>query len=144
MNILFICTGNYYRSRFAEIYFNHLVAQEKLTHRAFSRGLEVFKGWNIGNISPNTVRWLERQGVPLPELMSEPQQIQDADFTEADLVIALDESEHKPMMQQYFPAWAENIVYWNFEDVQFVNPNQMLPELEKKIILFVKDLKPKE
>ena len=37
--VLFLCTGNYYRSRFAEILFNHLAGQSKLAWRADSRGL---------------------------------------------------------------------------------------------------------
>ena len=38
-NILFLCTGNFYRSSFAEIYFNWLAPREKLLWRADSRGL---------------------------------------------------------------------------------------------------------
>ena len=38
--VLFICTGNYYRSRFAEEWFNFLVRQERALHWvADSRGL---------------------------------------------------------------------------------------------------------
>src|SRR6266446_4485609 len=37
--VLFLCTGNFYRSRFAEIYFNWLAPREKLLWRADSRGL---------------------------------------------------------------------------------------------------------
>jgi len=36
--ILFLCTGNYYRSRYAEEIFNHLAKREDLPWRAFSRG----------------------------------------------------------------------------------------------------------
>lgn len=35
--VLFLCTGNYYRSRFAEIYFNALAAQRGSPWRADSR-----------------------------------------------------------------------------------------------------------
>src|SRR5262245_59358254 len=36
--ILFLCTGNYYRSRYAEEIFNHIAEQRGLAWRAFSRG----------------------------------------------------------------------------------------------------------
>jgi len=36
---LFICTGNYYRSRFAEAVFNHHAAETNLKWQAFSRGV---------------------------------------------------------------------------------------------------------
>ena len=37
--VLFLCTGNYYRSRFAEILFNQLAPTRGLNWRADSRGL---------------------------------------------------------------------------------------------------------
>jgi len=36
--VLFLCTGNYYRSRYAEELFNHLARAEGLSWRAISRG----------------------------------------------------------------------------------------------------------
>ena len=39
--VLFLCTGNYYRSRFAEIFFNHLASQTSLPWHADSSGLYV-------------------------------------------------------------------------------------------------------
>ena len=36
--VLFLCSGNYYRSRFAEIFFNWLAPQQGLNWRAESRG----------------------------------------------------------------------------------------------------------
>ncbi|WP_259235282.1 arsenate reductase/protein-tyrosine-phosphatase family protein [Bradyrhizobium elkanii] len=36
--VLFLCTGNYYRSRYAEELFNHLARAEQLAWRASSRG----------------------------------------------------------------------------------------------------------
>ena len=37
--LLFLCTGNYYRSRYAEELFNHRAAPAGLNWRAQSRGL---------------------------------------------------------------------------------------------------------
>ncbi len=42
--LLFLCTGNYYRSRFAELLFNHLAAQVGLDWRADSRGVATEMG----------------------------------------------------------------------------------------------------
>ncbi|MBN2191381.1 MAG: hypothetical protein JW751_01075 [Polyangiaceae bacterium] len=37
--VLFLCTGNYYRSRFAEAVFSHGASQRAVGWRALSRGL---------------------------------------------------------------------------------------------------------
>ena len=37
--VLFLCTGNYYRSRFAEVLFNSVAGKMGLPWRASSRGL---------------------------------------------------------------------------------------------------------
>ncbi len=46
--VLFLCTGNYYRSRFAEHFFNHVAVREGLAWQADSRGLDVKEGRNPG------------------------------------------------------------------------------------------------
>ena len=55
--MLFLCTGNYYRSRFAELLFNHLAKQRGLDWQATSRGLALERGANnVGSISQHTLR----------------------------------------------------------------------------------------
>ena len=57
--ILFLCTGNYYRSRFAEIFFNWQAQQRGLSWQAESRGLAI-DGYNYGPISRHTLATLRR------------------------------------------------------------------------------------
>ena len=42
--VLFLCTGNYYRSRFAEVLFNSVAGKMGLPWRASSRGLALEGG----------------------------------------------------------------------------------------------------
>ena len=56
--ILFLCTGNYYRSRFAEIFFNWHAEQRVLAWRAESRGLALDAS-NVGPISRHTLAYLK-------------------------------------------------------------------------------------
>ncbi|MSR59513.1 MAG: low molecular weight phosphatase family protein, partial [Planctomycetaceae bacterium] len=51
--VLFLCTGNYYRSRFAEVYFNWLAAQRGSVWRADSFGLALDPN-NPGPLSGHT------------------------------------------------------------------------------------------
>ena len=48
--VLFLCTGNYYRSRFAEILFDSVAVKMSLPWKASSRGLVLERG--INNIGP--------------------------------------------------------------------------------------------
>src|SRR5689334_1886389 len=63
-NILFLCTGNYYRSRFAEILFNALASKRGLPWKASSRGLALERGAsNIGPMAVSAIRALKARGV---------------------------------------------------------------------------------
>ena len=58
--LLFLCTGNYYRSRFAEILFNSVAQQEGLPWEAGSRGLALERGFNnVGPIAKSVVQALQ-------------------------------------------------------------------------------------
>ena len=117
---LFVCTGNYYRSRFAEHYFLDLAAKSGLDWHADSAGLGVEWAWKInpGPISRVTLASLEQRGVSVvrPRM---PRSLTTEDLHAATRVILLDEPEHRPMMQEKFPDWEdhERVTYWKVIDV---------------------------
>jgi protein-tyrosine phosphatase len=127
--VLFICSGNYYRSRFAEILFNWLAPPRGLDWRADSRGL-----WpdaaNLGLISPHAVAGLRERGVPIPDRIRSPLTADARDLQSSDLVVALKEAEHRPMMLESFPSWADQITYWHIHDLDCAEPAEALAELE--------------
>src|SRR5271157_5817225 len=98
--VLFLCTGNYYRSRFAELLFNHLARETGLNWEADSRGLAAEPTWNAGPILPTALETLVTRGVRVDRAQRFPIQVQPQDLERADLVIALDEDEHR----QYLAA----------------------------------------
>ena len=62
--ILFLCTGNYYRSRFAEVLFNSVADKMGLPWQASSRGLALERGVNnVGPMAVSAVKALEAMGV---------------------------------------------------------------------------------
>ena len=96
--ILFLCTGNYYRSRFAEYYFNHRARLEGLPWLAISRGLATERGINnVGPISEYASLALSRLDVQIPANERFPRQLDQDDLLIADLVIAVKEAEHRPL-----------------------------------------------
>ena len=131
--VLFLCTGNYYRSRFAEIYFNWLARRNKLTGwTADSRGLAL-NALNPGPISVYTRQFLEQLAVPLPEPVRMPQDASEPDFRTARRIVALKEAEHRPLMEQRFPSWAEQVEYWRVHDLDFALPTEALPQVKAHV-----------
>lgn len=115
---LFVCTGNYYRSRFAEHWFAHLVRERGLRWRTDSAGLRVDfeQKTNIGPISTVTLASLAERGVEVAEPRM-PRDLTTGDLESAERIILLDEPEHRPMMQTRFPDWENRVTYWRVVDV---------------------------
>jgi protein-tyrosine phosphatase len=130
--VLFLCTGNYYRSRFAEHYFNFLVRRNGLNWRAESRGLRLGAP-NIGAISHYTVERLAALGVSFAEAHRNPLAVALADLEAADLVVALYDAEHRPFVAQDFPDWIERVEFWQVPDVPFVLPDEALPAIQNLV-----------
>ena len=104
--VLFLCTGNYYRSRFAEYLFNHLAAEREINWQAFSRGLALERGiYNVGAVSKYVIQKLSEQNIKLGDNLSYPVAAAKKDFNKADRIIALDEREHRPLMSLKFRKW---------------------------------------
>src|SRR5213082_427252 len=104
--VLFLCTGNYYRSRFAEVLFNSVAEKMGLPWRASSRGLALERGVNnVGPMAVAAVNALEARGLRgIADLARLPAQVTADDFEGADWIVALKEAEHLPLLQR-FPAW---------------------------------------
>lgn len=116
--ILFLCTGNYYRSRFAEIYFNSIADKFGLPWRATSRGLALERGVNnVGPMAVSAIKALELLGVRNNRECSRlPLPAASGDFEQASLVIALKQTEHQPLLVERFPSWAEKVEFWHIDD----------------------------
>ena len=132
--VLFLCTGNYYRSRFAEELFNHRTAQAGISWQAQSRALAIERGINnIGPISPFTLRGLSERGLIARAGDRPPRQCAIADLEAANLVVALDESEHRPLMLERFPHWAAQIEYWKVSDLDLAPPRIALAMIDEQV-----------
>jgi protein-tyrosine phosphatase len=132
--VLFLCTGNYYRSRFAEVVWNHLEREAPSGWQADSRGLYIALGaGNVGPISVHTIRGLQRRGIDLPRPIRSPLQVELSDFTAHDRVVAMSASEHRKMVADQFPRWADSIDYWDIEDLPLCEPETALSMLEGRI-----------
>lgn len=118
--LLFLCTGNYYRSRYAEILFNLRAQQTGLNWNAESRGIAIDLGINNkGPISIHTSKGLTRHGLKLEiEKVRYPLQLQEEELISAHHIIALYETEHKPLLAERFPSWPDRVSYWQAPDIE--------------------------
>jgi protein-tyrosine phosphatase len=129
--VLFICTGNFYRSRFAEAVFNFHAEQRKIPWQAYSRGLAIH--WADGFLSPFTAEALTARQIPITYTGSGRIQLSENDLESADLRIALDRNEHFSMLEEQFPTWTERVQYWEVPDMPYTTPQVALPAIETQI-----------
>lgn len=135
MQVLFLCTGNYYRSRFAEAVFNHHAGRAGIPARAFSRGLATYLVKDFPDrISPDTVAALHELGIPLSCTAPYPQQVSNADLAVSHRIIALKHSEHHAMLQLLHPGWEEHVEYWDIHDTDDAPATTQLPRVQKAVL----------
>lgn len=130
--ILFLCSGNYYRSRFAEILFNHLAQEHDLEWRAQSRGIVAQWSRNPGPISPAALEGLRARNLS-PEVTRYPLQLTETDLARAERIIAMYEAEHRPMLRTYFPQWENKTEFWRIPDLDEMNSENALAQLERNV-----------
>ena len=137
--VLFLCSGNYYRSRLAEVLFEREAQRRGLGWRAISRGFRLSAN-NVGPISPHALEALAERNIETPAVERGPQVVTRADLEQADLIVAVKESEHRPKALAAFPDWAERIEYWAIDDIDCAEPAQAVPLLEAEVLRLVERL----
>lgn len=140
--VLFLCTGNYYRSRFAEELFNHRVKMDELDWIASSRGLALERGaLNVGPISPYTRDALKQRGILSREANRLPEACTVDDLARADVVVALDEAEHRELLHARFSGWEDRVTYWNIHDLDVSDPADTVASIDLEITHLIKRLR---
>jgi low molecular weight protein-tyrosine phosphatase len=140
--VLFLCSGNYYRSRFAEHLFNHLAETEHLAYRADSAGLwpDCHKH-NPGPISPHTIAALTERGIAIPALLRAPRDVLQSDIEHSAITVAMKAAEHRPIVMTRFPSLLDRIEFWHVDDVADAPPSIALPMIERLVRELVQRLR---
>lgn len=129
--VLFLCTGNYYRSRYAEELFNHLARRARLDWEATSHALAIERGKdNVGPMAWQTIDALTIDGIS-PLGASRMPAVCTHDALEAsDMVVAVKEAEHRTLLAERFPGWEDRVIYWHVHDIDVAPPDVALAELK--------------
>jgi predicted translation initiation factor SUI1 len=116
--VLFLGTGNIYRSRFAEILFNSVAEKMGLAWQASSCGLGLEPGAkSVRSMTASAIKALEAMGIRAEDAVARsPVQVTNDDLESADRVVALNQDEHLPHLKERFPAWSENVEFWHIGD----------------------------
>jgi protein-tyrosine phosphatase len=140
---LFLCTGNYYRSRFAEELFNHRARLDGLGWRASSRGLAIGRGAgvNVGPISKFTLDALKERGITPSGADIYPAACTMADLESADLVVALKEAEHRALVSAQFPGWEHRVTFWHVHDIDVGSPIEAIEAIDRQVRHLILNIK---
>jgi protein-tyrosine phosphatase len=138
--ILFICTGNFYRSRFAECLFNQKVRAANAGWTAISRGLQIVL-WQHG-LSPYARRELKKRGVPVDIGAAAPKMVTQDDLDRSDYVVLLSEAEHRLPFEKRFPNYDKRKVHWwHIPDSGAMDPAKACEKMSDQIDALVKTLR---
>ena len=130
--VMFLCSGNYYRSRYAEILFNWKARTKGVGWQAYSRGLEI-DDRNPGPMSVHTQAALGKLAISFDEHLRFPLSVTEADFRQANHIVAVKEAEHRAMLTRKFPAWLEQVEFWHIDDLDCSASEHALPQLDRQI-----------
>lgn len=139
--VLFICTGNYYRSRFTEALFNQKARQAHLGWRAASRGLALVASQH--GLSPIAQRELLQRGVPRDLWQGDPKALTLKDLDRSDCVVLMEEAEHRPLLEKRFPGLdGHKLRYWHIGDTGKLKPATACQLMSKAVDELIKSLEP--
>lgn len=129
--VLFLCTGNYYRSRFSEVMFNSVAKKLGLGWKATSRALALERGVNnVGPMAKSAVKHLQQMGIDGPEAFARmPIAVSDDELAAADKIVALKHDEHLPLLEERHPAAVDKVEFWTVEDEPHV-----LEEMQREVM----------
>lgn len=107
IKVLFVCTGNICRSPTAEGVFRALVAAEGLAEHIHTDSAGTH-GYHVGEAPDGrSAAAARRRGIELSDLRA--RKVRPADFSDFDLVLAMDRGHADILRRQCPPQWAERV-----------------------------------
>jgi protein-tyrosine phosphatase len=93
---------------------------------------------NVGPIAPVALHALKELTISARGADRFPQQCTVDDLAGADFVVAVKETEHRPLMRERFAGWEHRLDYWNVHDVEDAAPVEALKLLVREIRMLLR------
>jgi protein-tyrosine phosphatase len=84
-------------------------------------------------ISRYALEALEEKAIVPEGATRDPRPCSMTDFEEAKLVIAMKETEDRPLIEQRVPETASRITYWHVDDIEFAHPSTALTMIDERV-----------
>jgi len=126
MKILFVCTGNSYRSPIAEA----LLKKVRGDLEVESAGTQP-----AGMIAPNAKKFLERENA-LEKLKITPEGIDQKNLEEYDIIVAMKQNHKNEILRRYMQM-EDRIEVWNIDDpiyLPYGSDEEVFEEIKRKVI----------
>lgn len=136
---LFLCTGNFYRSRHAEAWFNYKACEHGLHWWAESRGFRPHL--SSEDLSHWAADRLDRSGIARSLTPTKPAKFTTEYLANSTFVIAMREAEHASMRRRDFPKWTNRIRYWDISETDKIAPETELPKIGSEVDNLVRNLR---
>lgn len=136
--VLFLGVTNHCASRFAEIMFNHLAAEQLLNYCSFSRGVLIKH--QEDPIDPRTVNALTARGVLMTSNLRAPAFLKSRDLKNSEFIVLISGSELAHRLDRASDMENKQIIIWNFCDASSLPSYELYPALEAEVYLLIRRL----
>ena len=129
----FVCTGNLYRSKYAEACFNYLCIKNNVTNkRAFSRGLRVqpTEQYEHGEsftfpvrLAIPTYERMVKRKIPFCLIGATNQMLDNYDCASSEKIILMNKDEHMPWMTQKHSEYLDRVECLEIGDKNYLPEN---------------------
>ena len=130
--VLFVCTANIFRSRFSEEVYNHLISQKNIPSKAFSAGLKV-GAYRTRKIYRKALKQLDHFNIKPVRKNELSIHVDDLSLSDFNIIICMDEEEHRPMVKGNHKLSNIDVKYWNIVDEPKVSGDISLPKCYRKV-----------
>ena len=130
--LLFLCSGNFYRSRFAEELFNALASSHGMPFEADSAGLNLNPN-NKGPVSSLVLDRLESLNIKPLQANRFPRPAESFDLASAKVIVAMSHREHYSLVRKIFPTFVFRTKFWDVGDTDEMASAEAFAAMERQV-----------